>query len=937
MLYRCYNISIWIRGLQYRMRRKIAVLVAQIDETTQKRFLIDFISQAYTYDYDICVFSMYQKYQETLLRGSGDANIFKLINFSIFDAVLMLLDTIQTPGLNMPLQNLVKKNFDGPVIVVDQESPFFDSVMMDHYTPVRNIIDHLIEVHHYRDIAFLGGKEGHPHSVQRLNAFRDSMEAHNVPINEKWVYHGNYWYDSAEAFVDILLEDREHLPQVLACANDCMAIGAAARFTENGIRVPEDIAITGYDSMEDGRYSPAPITSANIPADQCGKYCMERIHSIIEGKPQDEFETYAPLFIGGSCGCEYQIEMVPKKLRPIWRTQQSSRSMFSDFNHILEDLLSQNNLNGFFRTIHEYSYQIRPFASFDFCMNDGFMSPDIFLDEEKAVRSGYTDDMYQVLCCKGDDDIENPDAADINLKRKFNVKELIPALNADRDYPTTFIFNPLFFDDRSFGYTVLNYGKDVKIYDDSFRIWMRNIMQAIEGFYRQAYMKLLIEKIKADQIRDTLTGLYNYDGFIKQLKRLQSDKSNSKGNDKKPGIMTIDVCGMKQINEVYGRENGEKVIMALARILQNSINDDEICCHMCNDEFLVALYDDEKLTRINTLAEEVGNNISKYRIESDNDYVVQIHHAGLVGDKEQTGEIEAHINKAISIKNHKKSAMEQSGKAEDKDFMDEIKRNQLVMHILSQNDLTYHYQPIVNVKDGSIYAYEALMRYEKEKITPLQIIQSAIYLKRLPDIEKATLLNVTEDVEKNLELFGEAKVFINSLPGVEIVAEDRAEFERRLLNNKGRYVVEFTEESELGDEHLEKLQARLEELGCNIAVDDFGAGYSNVNNLLRYMPRVVKIDRMLITEINDNPQKQHFVKSIIDFAHDNSILALAEGVENSKELKTCISMGVDLIQGYYTGKATRVPIKEINPYVRNEIVNYSRQSMGWHVVSEEVG
>ena len=103
------------------------------------------------------------------------------------------------------------------------------------------------------------------------------------------------------------------------------------------------------------------------------------------------------------------------------------------------------------------------------------------------------------------------------------------------------------------------------------------------------------------------------------------------------------------------------------------------------------------------------------------------------------------------------------------------------------------------------------------------------------------------------------------------------------------------------------------------------------------MPRVVKIDRMLITEINDNPQKQHFVKSIIDFAHDNSILALAEGVENSKELKTCISMGVDLIQGYYTGKATRVPIKEINPYIRNEIVNYSRQSMGWHVVSEEVG
>lgn len=189
------------------MRQRIAVLVAQIDEATQKRFLTEFIEQAYAYEYDVCIFSMFQKFQETVLRNAGDSNIFKLVNLELFDAVLILSDTLLTPGLVMPLQERIKKEFSGPVLVVDQDSPFFESVKMDHYTPVKRIVDHLIEVHGYKDIAFLGGKEGHPHSVQRYNAYLDSMKEHGLHIKDKWIYHGNYWYDSGEAFADKLLSE----------------------------------------------------------------------------------------------------------------------------------------------------------------------------------------------------------------------------------------------------------------------------------------------------------------------------------------------------------------------------------------------------------------------------------------------------------------------------------------------------------------------------------------------------------------------------------------------------------------------------------------------------------------------------------------------------------------------------------------------------------
>ena len=76
-----------------------------------------------------------------------------------------------------------------------------------------------------------------------------------------------------------------------------------------------------------------------------------------------------------------------------------------------------------------------------------------------------------------------------------------------------------------------------------------------------------------------------------------------------------------------------------------------------------------------------------------------------------------------------------------------------------------------------------------------------------------------------------------------------------------------------------------------IAIDDYGSGYSNVNNLLRYMPEYVKIDRMLLTGIDADPHRQHFVKDIIEFTSTNDIKALAEGVETTKEMKTVIQLG----------------------------------------------
>ena len=906
------------------MREKLAVLLGQADESTQRRFLEGFTKRAYEFQYDICIFSLHQKYQETWLRDLGDSNIFELVNYDLFSGVVVMIDTILTKDFAEPLQRKIHERFHGPVIVIDKESPYFESIMVDHYTPMRKLTDHMIEVHGYDNIAFLGGKEGHPHSVQRLNAFRDSMAGHGIPVREDRIYHGNYWYDSAEEYAKKLLENRDDMPRAIICANDVMAIGVGTVLTENGYRIPEDVAIIGYDSIEDGRCSPAPLTSALIPADECGEQAMLWIHSKLTGSRMKHYEMKAPLFIGASCGCAYKIEMVPKKLRSFWRTQQSSSSMFSEFNHIMEDLLSQTTFEGFWDTVKSYIYQIRPFDSFDICMNDTYLDTEKNVGEN-ALRKGYTDTMCHVLHCDG------PEESDchISFTEKFATGDLIPALHEERSYPTTYIFHPLFFDDKCFGYTVLNYGREYKMYNETYRIWMRDVMQGIEAFYRQQYMQELVERMRAEQVRDSLTGLFNYDGFLRNTSLLIKLSKDSDPHQKRLNIYAIDVRGMKSINEIYGREYGTKVILTVSRFIRDEVYDNEICARMCNDEFLIALLDDDDSSRGKEMIASIQKKLKKAKIDPDKEHVPEIHFANVLADLSKQEELDVLINYAVSLKNHKKDISSTSEATPTEQLEAQIALNQKVDKILNQNLLTYVYQPIVSAKDGTIYAYEALMRCKTENISPLEIIRAAKYMNRLSDVESATFLNVGKQVDEKEEVFGEAKVFINSIPGLTISLEDQDTFAAISKRHRGRFVIEFTEESQPSDEQLHNLKNRYLQLGNQIAIDDYGAGYSNVNNLLRYMPHYLKIDRELIEEIHMNPQKQHFVQNIVEFSHKNDIIVIAEGVETREELKECVKMGVDMIQGYYTGRPSEKPVEAIPEEIRNELKRYQLSGTGW--------
>ncbi len=240
--------------------------------------------------------------------------------------------------------------------------------------------------------------------------------------------------------------------------------------------------------------------------------------------------------------------------------------------------------------------------------------------------------------------------------------------------------------------------------------------------------------------------------------------------------------------------------------------------------------------------------------------------------------------------------------------------------IIKGNRMTYHFQPIVNVEDGEIYSYEALMRPRSDMaLSPLHIIKYAEIAGRLNDIELATFMNVLGIIDSHKELFLGRKVFINSIPKAYLSAGDFIRVDELLSRNSDTVVVEITEQTEFDEASFREMKERYRRMNIKIAIDDYGTGYSNIKNLLRYTPDYVKIDHSLLSNIQNSAKKRHFVREIIEFCHDNGIKALAEGVETEEELHCVILLGADLVQGFYTARPSADILESIPAGIKQQI------------------
>lgn len=221
--------------------------------------------------------------------------------------------------------------------------------------------------------------------------------------------------------------------------------------------------------------------------------------------------------------------------------------------------------------------------------------------------------------------------------------------------------------------------------------------------------------------------------------------------------------------------------------------------------------------------------------------------------------------------------------------------------------LTSAFQPIYSIAHRRPVGYEGLLRaYDRDGryISPVQVMQRPSSSREHLELDRTCRALHA----RNFAHTGEAEswLFINLNSQCLVTERPDAGFMRELISQTGiparRIVIEILE-SEIDDRlYLKKLIQHFRQLGCLIAIDDFGAGHSNFDRIWELQPDIVKIDRSLVRQAGQSLKVERILTGIVSLIHETGSLVVIEGVENEKEAMVAISSNADMVQGFYFAK-----------------------------------
>ena len=421
---------------------------------------------------------------------------------------------------------------------------------------------------------------------------------------------------------------------------------------------------------------------------------------------------------------------------------------------------------------------------------------------------------------------------------------------------------------------------------------------------------------------DMLTGMYTRDYFIKRVRSMLSEISGTA----QCCMAAIHINGIERVDSELNYDKTALCVATAANAIKRFASDNVIIGVKSYKDFLVFFMQMTK-SEISDIMKKMYDAVSRCKLTDEFGNTIETRSeaytitAGYCWYPSQAATIDMMINyadfalfRAKALGSIKREFSAEEYVAECNSYSD----SKLLTGLIDENNFSYCFQPIVSTVDGSVYAYEALMRPKNS--SPLEILRIAREHGRLYDIERLTFENVLEIISANRARFGEKKIFINSIPDSMITEYDFNRLCEKYGNIMPQLVIEFTEQADLTGDKIASLRYLFKSKGCMIAIDDYGSGYSNTAAVLSLQPDVIKVDRSLITDINTNVKKQHFLTGIIDFARLNNIKVLAEGVETYDEMSVTIRRGVDFIQGFYTAK----PQKEIVPDIPDAVAEQMR-------------
>jgi len=425
----------------------------------------------------------------------------------------------------------------------------------------------------------------------------------------------------------------------------------------------------------------------------------------------------------------------------------------------------------------------------------------------------------------------------------------------------------------------------------------KSINTILENEVNKKTLELRTSKTNLENllVTDGLTHLQNRQKLIEDIENTKESKFMH--------LALLNIDRFKEINDFYGHDVADKVLIEVARLLNDRCNStNDIVYKLPSDEYAIYTTQEIKEQEFIDKIDEMLQAISKNKFIID-EYSIHISFSCGIASNIFPIMLKADMALQKAKLNHKNIIVYDDTLSVENTIRNNIKGLSLLKKAVRRDQIVPYFQPIYNVENSRIEKYECLARIVKSSgdiITPYFFMDIAMKSKLYPEITKSM-------VEKSFEFFKDKEYEFS----INISIEDIKNIETRnfliqsleSFPSPNKIVFEILETDEVENYYeLKDFIYDIKKYGCQIAIDDFGSGYSNFSRIMELQIDYLKIDASLVKNILTDTNSRKVTQTIINFAKDLGIKTIAEYVEDKESLDLLKEMKTDYIQGYYIGK-----------------------------------
>ncbi len=551
--------------------KKVVVLcISKLNDDTIHSFVTSFNEKLRSYNIALLVYSTVSDMFWNTAQDKGEASVFDHIDYSITDAVIIFEEQLK---YDIAIDNIISNahKWNIPIINIGNERDDCASVYFDHEAGICAAVEHIVKYHKITDIHFIAGKKESMFSQKREEAFRKAMHDNGIAVDDYMISYGDFWSDPAERVILRLIEE-DRLPKAIICANDAMAIAVCKVLNAHGIRVPDDICVTGYDGIREGGFSVPKITSVICQQDQLADATAKLAKVAVNRLELPKKTIVQPyLKLSESCGC---CAMKPSHDTAAYISYIGNRfNNYQDEERTLtaigSKMISQPDLKSASMCLKNTD------VIFDMCV---MLHKDCTNKAADPMTAPAARDPHNPMCLFFDNDVPTD-----FFPTDFPKEDIIPNLESvlKRGYPIFFL--PLNILEVSMGFLCCHYyNYDIKNYSRMLQI-VNILNHAISGLRNIRYQRYLNSRLEKTYVTDPLTGLNNRIGFLKEYSSLAEDSSLK---NYPMTIIFADLDGLKQINDTYGHGEGDNAIHTVAQALKSICPQGSLCARFGGDEMI---------------------------------------------------------------------------------------------------------------------------------------------------------------------------------------------------------------------------------------------------------------------------------------------------------------------------------------------------------------